>query len=127
MKETVRGTCIFCGQDRIVQVPEDFTPEYADRVATEECFCEGSARDRLKTQTLESVNTVFGMECEGNFKPVDEDEMDYIIKSVNALVNGTVTKVTMSIKSGGQCKLKFKDITCIEVLREEKHTIRRSN
>ena len=47
--------------------------------------------------------------------------------SVDALVDEVVSKVTMSLKSGGSCKLKYKDITCIEVLREEKHVARRSN
>lgn len=126
MKETMIGTCRFCGQTKSITAPTGSTEQYADDVVTENCFCLGASRDRLKNETIENVNQIFGQECSEAFKPVDEDELDFIIKSVDALVNEVVSKVTMSLKSGGSCKLKYKDITCIEVLREEKHIARRS-
>ena len=127
MKETVIGTCRFCGQTRSVDVPTGSTIQYADEKVSKNCECLGAARERLKIETIGNVNQVFGAECSEGFKPVDEDELDFIIKSVDALVNESVSKVTMSLKSGGSCKLKYKDITCIEVLREEKHVARRTN
>lgn len=126
MKETIIGTCRFCGQTKSVEVPTGSTEQYADEVVSKNCFCIGASRDRLLIETLGNVNQVFGAECTEGFKPVDEDELSYIISSVKALVYETVSKVTMSLKSGGSCKLKYKDITCIEVLREEKHIARRS-
>ena len=127
MKELVTGVCEFCGQTKSIEVPEGAPEEYANKIVTEKCYCDGAAKHRLKRQTLHNVNLIFGQECTGTFKPVDEDELDYIIKSVDALVEDVVSKVTMSLKSGGSCKLKYTDITCIEVLREEKHIARRSN
>ena len=127
MKELVTGVCEFCGQTKSVEVPEGAPEDYANNIVSEKCYCDGAAKHRLKRQTLHNVNLIFGQECTGTFKPVDEDELDYIIKSVDALVEEVVSKVTMSLKSGGSCKLKYKDITCIEVLREEKHVARRSN
>ena len=127
MKELVTGVCKFCGQTKSIEVPEGAPEYYANNIVSEKCYCDGAARHRLKRQTLHNVNLIFGQECTGTFKPVDEDELDYIIKSVDALVEEVVSKVTMSLKSGGSCKLKYKDITCIEVLREEKHIARRSN
>ena len=127
MKETLIGTCKYCGQTKSVDVPEGSTEQYADEVASKNCLCLGASRERLKIETIGNVNQVFGAECADGFKPVEEDELSFIIDSVKALVNETVSKVTMSLKSGGSCKLKYKDITCIEVLREEKHVARRSN
>lgn len=127
MKETLIGTCKYCGQTKSVDVPAGSTEQYADEVASKNCLCLGASRERLKIETIGNVNQVFGAECADGFKPVEEDELSFIIDSVKALVNETVSKVTMSLKSGGSCKLKYKDITCIEVLREEKHVARRSN
>lgn len=127
MKELATGICEFCGQTKNIEVPEGSPADYANNIVSEKCYCDGAAKHRLKRQTLHNVNLIFGQECTGTFKPVDEDELDYIIKSVDALVEEVVSKVTMSLKSGGSCKLKYKDITCIEVLREEKHVARRSN
>ena len=126
MKETIIGTCRFCGQTKSVTVPTGSTEQYADEVVSKNCFCIGAAKDRLEIEKIGNVNQIFGKECSEGFKPVDEDELSYIISSVKALVNETVSKVTMSLKSGGSCKLKYKDITCIEVLREEKHVARSS-
>ena len=127
MKETVIGTCRFCGQTKSVAVPEGSTEQYADEIVSKNCFCPGASKERLKIETIGNVNQIFGQECSDGFKPVDEDELSFIITCVKALVDETVSKVTMSLKSGGSCKLKYKDITCIEVLREEKHVARRSN
>ena len=127
MKETLIGTCKYCGQRKSVDVPMDSTEQYADEEVSKDCLCLGASRERLKIETIGNVNQVFGAECADGFKPVEEDELSFIIDSVTALVNETVSKVTMSLKSGGSCKLKYKDITCIEVLREEKHVARRSN
>lgn len=127
MKETLIGTCKYCGQTKSVDVPVGSTEQYADEEVSKVCLCLGASRERLKIETIGNVNQVFGAECADGFKPVEEDELSFIIDSVTALVNETVSKVTMSLKSGGSCKLKYKDITCIEVLREEKHVARRSN
>lgn len=122
--EISTGICSYCGQGRTVQVPQGSSQEYTDSIASKTCFCSGAAQNRLYIKTVESVNTIFGYECTGGFKPVSEDELDYLIRSVKALSSGVINKVTITLTSGGTCKMKFKDIECIEVQREEKKTAR---
>ena len=127
MTETVIGTCKWCGQKRTLQVAEGSSELYADEVVSKNCECIGAAQERFKIETIGNVNQIFGQECGEGFKPVDEDELSYIIESVSAFVYDTVRKVNITLRSGGTCKMKFKDITCIEVLREEKRVARRTN
>lgn len=53
------GTCRWCGQTRMVKLPEDAAPVDADREAVMQCNCEG-ARQIQKTETKIAVaqNTI---------------------------------------------------------------------
>lgn len=130
MKENsglMTGVCIYCGQAQSVMVPPGAEQAYADELATEKCYCISSQRARLEKKTIESVNQLFGICSEGIFKPVEEEELSLIIDLVKSLVNEVISNVSISLTSGGKCSMKYKDITCIEVKREEKHTAKRSN
>lgn len=127
MAETLIGTCKHCGQKRTLEVAEGTSELYVDEQVSKNCQCLGAARERLKIETIGNVNSVFGYECGEGFKPVEEDELSYILETVNALVDEVISKVSFSLRSGGVCKMKFKDITCIEVTREEKKVARRSS
>ena len=110
-----------------VVLSADATKAEADAAVTKSCYCEGAMRERLKVKTIRTINEVFGMECAPEFKPVEEDELSMIIELGNDLADEVLTQVSLTLKDGCKCKMKLKSLECIEVEREEKKKMKRSN
>ena len=123
--EVLTGTCRFCGQMKGITVIAGTDEGQADEMVTENCYCIGGMRNRLTNRTLDSVNQLFGQNCGGGFLPLEEEELDFLIQCARALCSEVAGKVSITLKSGGVCQMKFKDLECVEVKREEKHVMKR--
>ena len=111
--QTKNGMCRFCGQNRIVEVPNNFTQEETDEEVTLVCPCEGAKayrekkekEEKTEEQKLSAMGTTFELFHE-DFPEV-EQLMNSIIpllvtgkmKKVN-IDTGTKTKASISIKDG---------------------------
>lgn len=111
--QTKNGVCRFCGQNRMVEVPNDFTQEETDEEVTMICHCDGAKvyqekkekEEKTEEQKLSAMGTTFELFHE-DFPEVEE-LMNSIIpllvigkmKKVN-IDTGTKTKASISIKDG---------------------------
>ena len=87
------GSCSFCGQTKIIQVPEEWEQGQINEAVTCECECEqaqayAKAKER-KDKAKKRVNELFGGGAE---KPVAEDVVNLLIATVDAIEDKHIRK-----------------------------------
>lgn len=92
------GSCSFCGQTKIIQVPEEWEQGQINEAVTCECECEqaqayAKAKER-KDKAKKRVNELFGSGAE---KPVAEDVVNLLIATVD-VGHGVKAKVSKMAK-----------------------------
>ena len=80
------GSCSFCGQTKIIQVPEEWEQGQINEAVTCECECEqaqayAKAKER-KDKAKKRVNELFDGGAE---KPVAKDVVNLLIATVDAI------------------------------------------
>lgn len=106
--ETKKGACRFCGQNKMIEVPNGYTQEEIDEEVTCECKCDEAKayqekkerEERLEAQKLSAQGTTF--ELFHNDFPEVEQILNKTIpllvtKKVKKLIVNTGTKVTATI------------------------------
>jgi hypothetical protein len=106
--ETKKGACRFCGQNKMIEVPNGYTQEEIDEEVTCECKCDEAKayqekkerEERLEAQKLSAQGTTF--ELFHNDFPEVEHILNKTIpllvtKKVKKLTVNTGTKVTATI------------------------------
>ncbi len=106
--ETKKGVCRFCGQNKMIEVPNGYTQEEIDEEVTCECKCDEAKayqekkerEERLEAQKLSAQGTTF--ELFHNDFPEVEQILNKTIpllvtKKVKKLTVNTGTKVTATI------------------------------
>ncbi len=120
------GVCRFCGQNKIVEVPDYATEEEINEEASRECYCQG-AKDYKKSKELEAMIEQQKISAKGDTYRYFNSDYPAIEKIFNAaidpLVNHDFKKVTITTDDGVTASIKWKD--GIEVERTDK-SIQRS-
>lgn len=106
--ETKKGACRFCGQNKMIEVPNGYTQEEIDEEVTCECKCDEAKayqekkerEERLEAQKLSAKGTTFEL-FHNDFPEVEEILNNAIpllvTKKVKKMTINTGTKVTATI------------------------------
>lgn len=103
----ITAACPFCGQMRMVQIPDDIPEECRDAAAQSEailcCDCrEGeSARQRYRIMSIAQEN------IEGMFRNKYPDIADLLLQAVEMIYERTVKKITVTEPGGGVASMHF--------------------
>lgn len=100
------GSCSFCGQTKIIQVPEEWEQGQINEAVTCECECEqaqayAKAKER-KDKAKKRVNELFGSGAE---KPVAEDVVNLLIATVDAIEDKHMKGITVDVGHGVKAKV----------------------
>ena len=103
------GSCSFCGQTKIIQVPEEWEQGQINEAVTCECECEqaqayAKAKER-KDKAKKRVNELFGSGAE---KPVAEDVVNLLIATVDAIEDKHMKGITVDVGHGVKAKVSKK-------------------
>lgn len=94
---TAKGTCKYCGQSRIVQVPDgpELPEEALSQIATDECDCEKATFQRERQEKIERAELIIG-----NLPPEHEQQIVAILKrALPEMVDQKIRKVSISVSS----------------------------
>lgn len=114
------GSCSFCGQTKIIQVPEEWEQGQINEAVTCECECEqaqayAKAKER-KDKAKKRVNELFGSGAE---KPVAEDVVNLLIATVDAIEDKHMKGITVDVGHGVKAKVSKMAKESIKVERSE--------
>ena len=114
------GSCSFCGQTKIIQVPEEWEQGQINEAVTCECECEqaqayAKAKER-KDKAKKRVNELFGGGAE---KPVAEDVVNLLIATVDAIEDKHMKGITVDVGHGVKAKVSKMAKESIKVERSE--------
>lgn len=108
---TGTGTCVFCGQNKIVQFADNLTDEDMDKLATQECSCEGASLERKVQHIAETARKAIKMIVEPKYEETAQameilaDPMARDMIQSFQVVEGDNVKVFMKrVKSGIEVK-----------------------
>ena len=119
---TAKGTCKYCGQSRIVQVPDgpDLPEEVLNQVATDECDCEKAKFYRERQEKIERVEWIIGnlppeheQDIVGLLKKALPEIVDLKIRKISISVNSDVS-YTMTRGKDGEVKIRRQEIIVSE-------------
>lgn len=99
------GSCSFCGQTKIIQVPEEW----------EQAQAYAKAKER-KDKAKKRVNELFGGGAE---KPVAEDVVNLLIATVDAIEDKHMKGITVDVGHGVKAKVSKMAKESIKVERSE--------
>ena len=114
------GSCAFCGQNKIIQVPEEWEQGQINEAVTCECECEDAqeyakAKER-KDKAKKRINELFGSEAE---KPVADGVVQLLIATVDAIEDKHMKGITVDIGHGVKAKVAKMAKESIKVERSE--------
>lgn len=114
------GSCSFCGQTKIIQVPEEWEQGQINEAVTCECECEqaqayAKAKER-KDKAKKRINELFGSGAE---KPVAEDVVNLLIATVDAIEDKHMKGITVDVEHGIKAKVSKMAKESIKVERSE--------
>ena len=95
--KTAKGTCRYCGQVRMVKVPEDtdLPEEVLDQVATDECDCEKASFYRERQEKIERAELIIE-----NLPPEHEQDIVALLKkALPEIVDQKIRKISISVNS----------------------------
>ena len=104
--ETSHGACKFCGQIATIEVPEEWSAEMRDELATELCDCYEATvyqhRKKRKEKAIDALGEQFGPQSK---HPAGERIMQLMKESVDLIVEELLNSVTVDIGCGVKAKL----------------------
>ena len=119
------GVCRFCGQNKLVEVPDYLTEEEINEEASRECYCQG-AKDYRKAKELEAMIEQQKMSARGTTLQLFHEDYPDIEKLLNSAIDPLAAhkfkKVSVTTDDGMSASIKWKD--GIEVERVDKNVNR---
>lgn len=119
------GVCRFCGQNKLVEVPDYLTEEEINEEASRECYCQG-AKDYKKAKELEAMIEMEKQSARGDiYRHFNNDYPDIeelFNVAIEPLAAHKFKKVSITTDDGVSASIKWKD--GIEVERVDKITQR---
>lgn len=125
--QQVTGVCRFCGQSKMIEVPERFTEEEVTEEVSRNCHCVDAKyyrekmeeEERIEASKLSAKGTTFELFHE-EYPEVEE----LLNSSLDALVDKKIKKITVTTYGKSKATISFSKDT-IKVLREDKSTYSR--
>ena len=84
------GICRFCGQITMVKAPENSAPEDLNRLATEQCDCDGAQLEREKIMRMQAA----GEWAKNTFR---DTQLQTVLCSIKSTFEGSIDFVTIKI------------------------------
>lgn len=114
------GSCAFCGQNKIITVPEEWEQGAINEAVTCECECEqaqayAKAKER-KDKAKKRINELFGSSSE---KPIADDVVNLLVATVDAIEDKHMKDITVDIGHGVKAKVSKMAKESIKVERSE--------
>jgi len=100
--DNTTGMCRFCGQVSVVDPAGIFGQDERDRIATEQCLCEGSERARIIRNAKEKLEKLAGEESKdaGYEYAVCRETIDALGEAMAWLVDGYLAELRV-VEPGG--------------------------
>lgn len=95
------GTCRFCGQVRMVRYAEGKTQEDLDRIATDECNCEGAQREQKAQYEENKAKTAIRKVIAQRFP----DAAAVLLTAAGPAAHGKIKSVAIGIGGGAKATL----------------------
>lgn len=118
-RKTMSGECRYCGEFRLVQAANEIE---ANRLATEQCTCEGATKERDRRNTLMRLRTAMQEpEEKSGFPPLSEGIQGVVEELADLLIAYRIgaanidtgdRQIKMKMADGG---LKFQQVKKIEM------------
>lgn len=118
-KKTMSGECRYCGEFRLVQAADE---EEANRMASEQCTCEGATKERDRRNTLMRLRAAMQEpEEKSGFPPLSEGIQGMVEELADLLIAYRIDaanidtgdrQIKMKMADGG---LKFQQVKKIEM------------
>lgn len=118
-KKTMSGECRYCGEFRLVQAADE---EEANRMASEQCTCEGATKERDRRNTLMRLRAAMQEPEEKSGFPRLAGEIQNMVKEIaelildhridTASIDTGDRQIKMKMADGG---LKFQQVKKIEM------------
>lgn len=97
-QKTVFGTCKYCLQGAMIQVPESYDKSSTDEAVTRACNCDRAKIERKKEEMLNSAS--YNLHCLLNNKQDIHDETIEAMKEcIKLIVDGEMAKATFTVAS----------------------------
>lgn len=117
--EQKHGVCCFCGQIATVEEPAGWRQEDIDRLAAEQCDCDGAAeyrgREKRKENAIIAIVEMCG-EIEGG---VEQEVIDLMTGIVDRILGGEMTGATLDLGDGLKVKITITAKGAIKIERSE--------
>ena len=112
--------CRYCGQMRMIEVPDNWTDEQMNELVVEHCPCpdaqtHNSIKHR-KEKAHERIEMLFGEQSEF---PIDENAEKLLHMAADAAVDLDIERVTVGIKDGTKASIKRTAKGSIKIERTE--------
>ena len=122
--DNTTGMCRHCGQISVVDPEEIFGREERDRIATEQCLCEGSERARIIRNAKEKLGKLAGEESTdiGYEYAVCAETVDALGEAMAWLADGYVAELRV-VEPGGDVIRITRAVREIDV--ERTHKVKR--
>lgn len=109
MKESMRaetGTCRFCGQVVVVDVPMHAGPDEIDEMASRMCNCDSAQAYEESIQRIQraqsKVDTLYGVRAT---HPVSQSAVGLMYAIIETVEKGSIKAVSMNIDGSTKCKI----------------------
>lgn len=118
------GTCVYCGQQSMVETTAPVDQAAVDRHASEWCSCGGADRARMMANARESLRVLTGPDSEqaGYEYSLQDKTVDALYTMVEYLADGFIASMT-AIEPGGDVVRMTRGERKIEV--ERTHKVKR--
>lgn len=102
-----KGCCPYCGQEQVMRCDDFMTQPEIDRLAGDNCTCEGAAEARFERRLDTALEGVLGKNAEkAGFDYVMDDEVVSFARIIgNRIHSGKVNNVTFVEQKGDTIKL----------------------
>lgn len=121
------GTCRFCMQTKLIEVPDDMSQEEIDEEVTMECRCKDGEAYRDEQEKIEMIRQA-KLSAQGTTFELFHEEFPEIEEVLNYvmddLTSGAYKKVTITTGGKTKASITFQKDTIV-VVREDKNTYTR--
>ena len=115
--EMKQGYCIFCGEARMVEVPEEVSSELINQQATSECLCSRAVMVRERVKQKETCIS----NIEAILEPKYKEIADMFKEAIDVIQDAKIKKITVNTYGNRTARIsKTKDGIKVELEQKQK-------
>lgn len=115
--EMKQGYCVFCGEARMVEVPEETSQELADQEATNECMCTRAVMIRERANQKEACIS----NIEALLEPKHREIAEMFKDAIDAIQDTKIKRITVNTYGNKTARIsKTKDGIKVELEQKQK-------